>query len=69
MAYFPLLALAAGAAIAIQAAMNAKLGLMLKNALLGTSIVFAICSLITLVVTALVSNSYPQLADIKAIPG
>jgi transporter family-2 protein len=33
-----LLAVAAGAAIAIQASMNAKLGVLLKSAMMGTSI-------------------------------
>ena len=49
MSYFSLLAMAAGAAIAIQASMNAKLGVLLKSAMMGTSIaffvscVFAVC--------------------------
>jgi len=40
-----LLAMAAGAAIAIQATMNAKLSVLLKSAMMGTSIAFflAVC--------------------------
>lgn len=63
-----LLALVAGAAIATQATMNAKLGVLLDNSLLATSIAFLVSSLLTICVLLATTRSYPQVAEIKAIP-
>ena len=68
MGLFPLLALAAGAAIAIQAAMNAKLGLLVKNALLGSSIAFFIACLSSLLVITVTASQLPRLDEIRAVP-
>ncbi|WP_206483806.1 DMT family transporter [Thalassotalea sp. G2M2-11] len=63
-----LLALAAGAAIAIQAAMNAKLGLLVKNALMGSSIAFFVACLCSLLAITLTSSQFPRSEDIRAVP-
>ena len=63
-----LLAMAAGAAIAIQATMNAQLGVLLKSSMLGTSVAFLVSLLFTLSVMILSTKHYPQLAEIKAVP-
>ncbi len=63
-----LLALAAGGAIAIQAAMNAKLGLLVKNVLLGSSIAFFIACFCSLLVIAFTSSQLPKLEDIRTVP-
>ena len=63
-----LLALFAGAAIAIQAAMNAQWGLLLKSSMLATSIAFLFSCLFTVSATVLLSNRYSQLTDIRAVP-
>lgn len=68
MSYFPLLALAAGGAIAVQAAMNAQLGVLLKSSLLGTSIAFLCACLFTLFATLFSAKHYPQMEDIKSVP-
>jgi transporter family-2 protein len=71
--YFALLALAAGAAIAIQASMNAQLGVLLKSSMMGTSIAFfvsCVCALSAMVFSATVFSTklYPQIAEIKSVP-
>lgn len=63
-----LLALVAGAAIATQATMNAKLGVLLDNSLMATSIAFLVSSLLTITVLLLTTRSYPQMAVIKGVP-
>ncbi|WP_246068453.1 DMT family transporter [Microbulbifer harenosus] len=45
--WFAALAMTAGAAIALQAGMNAQLGVLLRNSLLATAIVFGISCLVT----------------------
>jgi transporter family-2 protein len=73
MSYFSLLAVAAGAAIAIQASMNAKLGVLLKSAMMGTSIAFfvsCVFAVSAMVISAMVfsTKQVPQMADIKSVP-
>lgn len=68
MNFLPLLALVAGAAIAIQATMNAQLGVLLKNSMLATSVAF-ICSFIFTVLAMATSNEhYPNVIEVKAVP-
>lgn len=64
----PLLALIAGAAIAIQATLNARLGVLLNSSMLGTGVAF-FCAF-AFIVAALVfsARSYPQMAEIKSVP-
>ena len=73
MNYLSLFALAAGAAIAIQAAMNAKLGVLLKSAMMGSSVAFFVSFVFAasaMVLWAMVFSTklYPQMADIKSVP-
>ena len=63
-----LLALAAGAAIAIQATMNAQLGVLLKSSMLGTSIAFLFSCVFTVSAMMLSTKQYPQMDDIKSVP-
>ena len=68
MSYFSLLALMAGAAIATQASMNAQLGVLLKNSLLGTSVAFVSSLLFTLLAVIVFTKKYPSLDVVKAVP-
>lgn len=64
----PLLAFVAGAAIAAQAGMNARLGAILKSALLASAVAFAGGLVYTLLVFALGSNTLPAQSAFKAVP-
>lgn len=73
MNYFPILATAAGIAIAIQAAMNAQLGVLLKSSMSATTTAFffsCIFSCFAIAASALLfsSKQLPQLADMKSVP-
>ena len=68
MGYWPVLALVAGAAIAIQATMNAQLGVLLKSTMLGTGVAFLFSCVFTVLVMVLSTKQYPQIADIKSVP-
>ena len=65
---FPALAVLAGAAIAVQAAMNARLGVLLKNSVLATGIAFLLACLFTLAFLLVSSRQMPLVAEIKAVP-
>lgn len=64
----PTLAVVAGAAIALQAAMNARLGVLLKNSIMATGIAFMFACLFTLLYMLISTREYPLLSDIKAVP-
>ncbi len=68
MGYLSLLALLAGAAIAIQATMNAQLGVLLKSSMLGTSVAFLIGCVFTVSAMMLTTKQYPQIGEIKSVP-
>ena len=68
MSILALFAIAAGAAIAIQATMNAQLGVVLKNSTLATCIAFLLSFMITIIVLLLTTKQYPNITDIKAVP-
>lgn len=68
MGYLPLLALTAGAAIAVQAAMNAQLGVLLGSSLLGTTVAFATSLLLSLLAVVVYTRQYPPMASIQAVP-
>ena len=63
-----LLAMGAGAAITVQATMNAQLGVLLKSSMLGTSIAFLFSCVFTVLAMVLWSKQTPQLTDIKTVP-
>lgn len=66
--FLPLFALTAGAAIAIQAAINAKLGVLLKSAIMSTSITFLVSFVFMSCVVIVSAQQYPNLEVIKSIP-
>jgi bacterial/archaeal transporter family-2 protein len=68
MNYFSLLALFAGMSIAIQAGMNAQLGVLLKNPLLAAMVAFAVACCSTLLVVILTVRQYPPLNNLYFIP-
>lgn len=68
MSYLSFLAIAAGAAIAIQATMNAQLGVLLKSSMMGTSIAFLFGLLFTILAITLSAKNYPSLVEVKSVP-
>ncbi|SMR73446.1 DMT family transporter [Marinobacterium sediminicola] len=64
----PWLALSAGAAIAVQAGMNARLGVVLGNTMLGTSIAFAVACLVSLLVVVLQLARLPDFDRVGDVP-
>ncbi len=68
MSYLSLLALVAGGAIAIQATMNAQLGVLLKSSMLSTSIVFLFSCVFTVSAMLLSIKQYPKMDDINSVP-
>lgn len=64
----PLFALLAGAAIAVQATMNAKLGVLLGNALMATWVAFTAASFFTLIALLLTAKQAPSLLTLKSVP-
>lgn len=68
MAYLFLLAFVAGAAIAVQAAMNAKLGVLLKSSILAAGLAFFVACLFSVVVWLATTKHYPQVESLRTIP-
>lgn len=64
----PWLALSAGGAIAIQAGMNARLGVELGNTMLGTSAAFAVACMVSLSVVALQRAGLPSMDRLQSVP-
>lgn len=65
---FPILAVFAGAAITLQAGMNARLGVLLKNPLLATAIAFLLACVFTLIFMMATHRQLPVASDFKSIP-
>ena len=63
-----LLAFMAGAAIALQASMNAQLGILLQNSLLGTTVAFTTSLLFCLIIVILTTKHYPHKPIIDTVP-
>ena len=68
MGLFSLFAFSAGAAIAIQALMNAKLSVLLKNTMMATSIAFLVSFIFAMLAMAVFSKHYPTISEIKSVP-
>lgn len=68
MNYFPWLALLAGAAIGIQAGMNAQLGVLLKSPLLSAAITFIVACCCVLIVVAITTRQLPSLTSVQSVP-
>lgn len=69
MNYFSVLALLAGAAIAIQAGMNAQLGVLLKSPLLAAAVAFMVACGSVVAVVAITARQFPSATHIYAVPG
>jgi transporter family-2 protein len=69
---FQILAIVAGAAITVQAGMNARLGVLFKNPLLATATAFFVACVFTLAFTLAFTSEtqrqLPTLSSVKAIP-
>lgn len=65
---FSVLAVLAGAAISFQASMNARLGVILKNPLLATSIAFIVASLMTFMFMLGYQRQLPNIVNANSIP-
>ncbi|VAW62465.1 hypothetical protein MNBD_GAMMA09-3728 [hydrothermal vent metagenome] len=63
-----ILAFLAGAAIALQASINARLGTLLKNSLLGTTAAFTSSLLFCLIIVILTTKQYPHKSVIESVP-
>ncbi|WP_233999475.1 DMT family transporter [Pseudoalteromonas sp. T1lg22] len=63
-----MLAIAAGAAIAIQAAMNAQLGVLLNSAMFATGVAFLTSFTLVTAVLVFTSKSYPSVGVITNVP-
>lgn len=63
-----LLAFLAGAAIAIQANLNAQLGVLLKNSMLGTAIAFFTACVFSIGMLLVTTKHYPDVQQVKNIP-
>jgi bacterial/archaeal transporter family-2 protein len=68
MATFPILAIVAGLSIALQAVMNAKLGVLLKDSLLATLIAFLAALTVTTLFWLYWNKSTPNFSEFKQIP-
>lgn len=62
------LALSAGAAIAIQATMNAQLGVLLKSSMMATSIAFLFSFIFTVLAILLSAKQFPNSIEIQSVP-
>ncbi|MEO2278917.1 DMT family transporter [Pseudoalteromonas pernae] len=62
------LAILAGAAIAVQAAMNAQLGVLLNNAMLATSVAFLTSFVLVITVVSLSTKNYPSASSLSNVP-
>ncbi len=63
-----MLALLAGVAIATQASMNARLGVLLHHALWGTAVAFAVGCFMTLMLSLVVARQLPSLSEVQSVP-
>lgn len=63
-----LMALVTGATIALQATMNARLGVLLKSSMVGTSIAFFVSFIVSIVIMLTQLRHFPKLNDIQSVP-
>jgi len=66
--YLPLLAIFAGVAISLQATLNARLGVLLQNSLLGTAIAFMVGCLLCLSIVAVTGKLDVKAASLHSVP-
>ena len=68
MSYLPLLAIFAGVAISMQATLNARLGVLLQNTLLGTGIAFMVGCLLCLTLVAVTGKFDIKATILQTVP-
>ena len=68
MNFLSIIAFSSGAAISIQAAMNAQLGSLLKNPLLAACAAFSSSIFFTLLAVMVYTKEYPSIEIVKSIP-
>jgi transporter family-2 protein len=68
MSVLPVFAFTAGAAIAVQAAINAQLGVALKNTLLGTSVAFLCSFFLCALAVMFFTKQFPSMALVISVP-
>jgi transporter family-2 protein len=68
MNYLPLLAIFAGVTISLQATLNARLGVLIQNPLLGAGIAFMVGSLLCLTLVAVAGKLDIKGADLQTVP-
>lgn len=66
--YLSIIALSSGAAISIQAAMNAQLGSLLKNPLLAACVAFSSSLFFTLLAMMVYTKEYPSIDIVRSVP-
>lgn len=66
--YLSVIAFSSGAAISIQAAMNAQLGNILKSPLLAACVAFSSSVFFTLLVVMAYTKEYPPLEIVRSVP-
>lgn len=65
---FPLYALLAGTLIALQASVNAQLGVLLKSSVIATSVAFLLSAVISFTAIVVTSQSLPPVKTMVSIP-
>lgn len=68
MNHFSWLALLAGAAIAVQAGMNAQLGVLLKSPLLSAAITFVVACCCVLLAVGVTARQLPSITSVQTVP-
>lgn len=63
-----LMALVAGALIALQAGINSQLGVLLKNSLMATVVAFALSVLVSGLALISFTSQWPQWSEVRAVP-
>lgn len=64
----PLFAFLAGSGLALQATMNARLGVLLNNSMLATAIAFLSSFVVSIVIIGLFSNQMPTTKTVGEVP-
>lgn len=68
MSYLGIIALISGAAISVQAALNAQLGGLLKSSLLATGVAFASSVIFVFLSMLVLIREYPSINTIRSVP-
>ena len=66
--YLLIMSVSVGVLVVIQGGINARLGLMLSNTLLATTIALITSATITLAAFLITTRSYPTFEQLKSIP-